>query len=119
MFGRNTHNWAYEIAQLQNKLADVEGRVRSLRVENSRLEEEVEKLKAQTRVPQRRPGPPEYLPVLDRVHELALVAQGHADLAREFGLISRQREASLDDEDAGDRPDEFQDHYDFDPPARG
>ena len=36
----------------------------------------------------------EWLPVLDRFHELVLVAQGHPDLAQQFGLTSRQREAA-------------------------
>lgn len=34
----------------------------------------------------------ELLPALDRMHEIALVAMGHADLAQQFGLTARQRE---------------------------
>ena len=36
----------------------------------------------------------EWLPVLDRFHELVLVAQGHPDLAQQFGLTTRQKEVS-------------------------
>ena len=36
-------------------------------------------------------GVKEWLPVLDRMHEIALVAMGHPDLAQQFGLTSRQR----------------------------
>ncbi len=32
----------------------------------------------------------EWLPVMDRMHEIALVAMGHPDLAQSFGLQSRQ-----------------------------
>lgn len=35
----------------------------------------------------------QWLPVLDRFQEMALVAQGHPDLAQQFGLLSRQRAA--------------------------
>jgi hypothetical protein len=36
----------------------------------------------------------EWLPVLDRMHEIALVAMGHPDLAQSFGLTSRQKESA-------------------------
>ena len=34
----------------------------------------------------------DWLPVLDRAHEIALVAMGHPDLAQAFGAASRQKE---------------------------
>jgi len=33
----------------------------------------------------------QWLPVIDRFQEMALVAQGHPDLAQSFGLASRQK----------------------------
>jgi hypothetical protein len=39
-------------------------------------------------------GVREWLPVLDRFHELTLVAMGNADLAQQFGLTGRQREVA-------------------------
>jgi hypothetical protein len=39
-------------------------------------------------------GVREWLPVLDRFHELTLVAMGHPDLAQSFGLTSRQQAAT-------------------------
>lgn len=35
----------------------------------------------------------EWLPVLDRMQELAMIALGHPDLAQQFGLTARQKEA--------------------------
>lgn len=34
-----------------------------------------------------------WLPVLDRMQELAMIALGHPDLAQQFGLTARQKEA--------------------------
>lgn len=34
-----------------------------------------------------------WLPVLARMQEVTLAAMGHPDMAREFGLVDRQREA--------------------------
>jgi len=69
-----------------------------------RIETRLDRLEALVRSNPRsepQPAPPaagspvrEWLPVLDRFHELVLVAQGHPDLAQSFGLTSRQREVT-------------------------
>jgi hypothetical protein len=54
-------------------------------------------------------GVQEWLPVLDRAHEIALVAMGHPDLAQAFGASSRQKEyrqAESQVETAWTEPDE-------------
>ena len=56
----------------------------------------LEKAQRETHRPVPHPSRPgtvaEWLPVLDRFQELALVAQGHPDLAQQFGIATRQKE---------------------------
>jgi len=68
-----------------------------------RIETRLDRLEALVRsnpAPQPAPASPaapavrEWLPVLDRMHEIALVAMGHPDLAQQFGLTGRQREVA-------------------------
>lgn len=52
-----------------------------------------------------------WLPVLARMQEVTLAAMGHPDMAREFGLVDRQREATPEPEG----PDEWADQGSKDP----
>lgn len=42
----------------------------------------------------------ESLPLVDRMQEIALVAMGHADLAQQFGLTTRQKEVAEGESEA-------------------
>lgn len=48
----------------------------------------------------------ELLPALDRMHEIALVAMGHPDLAQQFGLTTRQRENEPESETRWENPED-------------
>lgn len=45
----------------------------------------------QAKPPNRQSVIAELLPILDRFQEMAIIAQGHPEIAREFGLTSRQQ----------------------------
>jgi len=70
----------------------VEGCLLSLARSQKTLAAELCELRKLQGQPGRRSQVEELLPVLDRMHEIALVAMGHPDLAQQFGLTSRQRE---------------------------
>jgi hypothetical protein len=65
----------------------------ALRILASALDEirgELRDLRARVKRPKRAKAD-RWLQALDRMQEVALVAQGAPDLAREFGLVTRQR----------------------------
>ena len=88
------------------RLARVERQLTGLAESHRALAAELARVRKMKGESTRRPRSQieELLPALDRMHEIALVAMGHPDLAQQFGLTTRQKENEPDVETRWETP---------------
>ena len=95
------------VERLTRVILDLRADVENLRREVDGLHIRVNGQPVPTNGQSRAGSVQEVLPIVDRLHELLLVEKGCIDVAREFGLVTRQREVRQSQLDGGEQ--EFDD----------